>query len=267
MSRPDGADPAADDDVRPDEAQAETPDELIPVEHAGQTYQVPAALKGALMRQADYTRKTQELAQHRRALEAERAAVAQAAEAHGQQMGEYARLIALQNQIAHLQGQDWPALQRQNPAAAQQLLTQLFQMKQAHEIAASELEHRRQVQAFNAQREHAQRVEHGNRVLAAHLDGWSPEYGARLGAFAISQGLTPEEVSGVSDPRLVLLLHHAFRGHQADQQRAAGERLAQVQAVRPAIEVGGGQGPQDPNRMSTDDWMRHRRGQLHKKVR
>jgi hypothetical protein len=271
MSRPEGADPAADEDVRADDIQPEAapdPDDTVQVEHEGQTYEVPAALKGALMRHADYTRKTQELADHRRALEAGHQVLAQMAEAHGQDMGGYARLTALENQIAHLQQQDWPGLQRQNPAAAQQLLTQLFQMKQAHEIAAGQLQHKQRVQAFDQQREHARQVEHAHGVLGSQIDGWSPDYGAKLGQFAISQGLTPDEVSDVSDPRLVLLLHHAYRGHQADQQHAAAERLAQVQTVRPAIQVGGGgPGPQDPNRMSTDDWMRHRRSQVRKKAR
>jgi hypothetical protein len=253
-----------------DVTEAPQPDDdgTVRIEHEGQVYELPAALKGALMRQADYTRKTQALAAQRQALEAGHQALAQAAEAHGAHMAEHARLIALGDQIAHLQQQNWPALQQQNPAVAQQMLNQLFQMRQAHELASSALAHKQQVAAFDRQREHAMRVEHGHAVLAAHIDGWSPEHAARLGQFAISQGLAPEEVSAVSDPRLVLLLHQAWRGHQADQQQAAGQRLAQVQAVRPAIQVGGGgAGPQDPNRMSTDDWMRHRRGQVSKKVR
>jgi hypothetical protein len=248
-----------------DEAEG---DGLVQVEHEGQTYAVPAALKGALMRHADYTRKTQELAQQRRALEAGHQALQQAADAHGAHLADHARLLALGDQIARLEQQNWPALQQQNPAGAQQLLTQLFQMKQAHEIAAGQLAHKQQVQAFDQQRQHAMQVEHGKALLAQHIDDWSPDYAAQLGRFAVSQGLTPEEVSSVSDPRLVVLLHHAYRGHQAEQQQAAGERLAQAQAVRPAVQVGGGgSAPNDPNRMSTDDWMRHRRGQLRKKVR
>jgi hypothetical protein len=277
MRQNQAAQPSVDDSARLDGAPEETdiaeapapdPDELVQVEHEGQTYEVPAALKGALMRHADYTRKTQELADQRRALEAGHEALGQMAQAHGQDMAAHARLIALGDQIAHLQQQNWPALQRQNPAGAQQLLTQLFQMKQAHEIAAGQLRHKQRVQAFEQQREHAMRLEHGQALLAEHIDGWSPQYAQKLGAFAVSQGLEPKELSALSDPRLVLLLHHAYRGHQADQQAAAADRLAQVQAVRPAIQVGGGgPGPQDPNRMSTDDWMRHRRGQIRKKAR
>ena len=63
------------------------------------------------------------------------------------------------------------------------------------------------------------------------------------------------------------ILHHACLGHETQQQASAAKRLAKAQAVRPAIEVGGSGGaPTDPNRMSTDDWMRHRRGQLRSKA-
>lgn len=271
-AQPDAGEPAYADGApeATDMAEAPAPDEngQVQVEHEGQVYAVPAALKGALMRHADYTRKTQELAHHRRSLEAAHEALCSAADAQGAHLHDCARLIALRDQIAHLEQQDWPAMQRQNPGGAQQLLTQLFQMKQAHDLAASQLAHKQQVEAFEQQREHAEQVEHGHAQLAHHIEDWTPDYAARLGQFAMSQGLTPDEVSSVSDPRLVMLLHHAYRGHQADQQQAAAERLAQVQAVRPAIQVGGGgASPQDPNRMSTDDWMRHRRSQVRKKAR
>ncbi len=89
MTRPNrAADAAAGDDVRPDDiqppediqAEADAPegDGLVEVEYGGKVYAVPPELKGALMRQADYTRKTQALAQHRQTLEAAGQAVAAA---------------------------------------------------------------------------------------------------------------------------------------------------------------------------------------------
>ena len=269
MSRPDGAaDAAADDDVHADDIQPEAPDDLVEVEHEGARYAVPAALKGALMRHADYTRKTQELARQRQALEAGRQALGHAASAMQGNLREHGRLAVLGDQIAQLSQLNWPALQQQNPAQAQQLLTQLFQMRQAHEIAAGRLQHQQAVAAFDQQREHARRVEQGHAVLAREIDGWSPQMASRLAQYAVGQGITPEELHELSDPRLVKILHHACLGHEAEQQASAAQRLTKAQSVRPAIEVGGsGGGPTDPNRMSTDDWMRHRRGQVRTKAR
>ena len=270
MSRPNGAGPAADDDPRDDEIQPEAPDpdDQVEVEHEGQAYVVPSALKGALMRHADYARKVQALAQHRQALEAGHAALAQASQALGEHLADHARLANLQDQIGRLSQLNWPALQQQDPAQAQQLLTQLFQMRQTHEIASGALQHKQAVQAFERQRQRAQQVQQAHAVLSRDLEGWSPQLAGRLAQYALGQGISPEELNDLSDPRLVKILHHACLGAEAQQQTSAAQRLAKAQTVRPAIEVGGtGGAPTDPNRMSTDDWMRHRRSQLHAKAR
>jgi hypothetical protein len=272
MTQPNGAaSAAADDDVRPDEIEpeAEAPEpETVLIQHEGRTYQLPAALKGALMRQADYTRKTQELAHQRRLLDAGRQVLAEQAKRHGDHLMDHARLAGLDDQIGRLEQLNWPVLQRQNPAQAQQLLNQLFQMKQAREIAAGHLSHKQAVRAFEQQRQHARQVEHAQAVVARDIEGWSPERAGRLVQYALSHGITEDELQTLADPRLVTILHHACLGHEAQQQASAARRLAKAQAVRPAIEVGGsGSGPTDPNRMSTDDWMKHRRGQLRSKAR
>lgn len=269
MSRPDGAaSAAADDDVRDDDLQPEAPDDLVEVEHGGRTYAVPAALRGALMRHADYSRKIQALEAHRQALEAGHQALAQAAEDMHGNLLEHGRVALLGDQIAQLSQLNWPALQQQNPAQAQQLLHQLFQMRQAHQIASGRLQHQAAVAAFDEQREHARQVEEGHAALHREIDGWSPQMAGELARYALGQGISPEELNGLSDPRIVKILIHAQAGHAAEQQASAAQRLAKAQNVRPAIEVGGsGGGPTDPNRMSTDDWMRHRRGQLRTKSR
>jgi hypothetical protein len=220
------------------------------------------------MRHADYTRKTQALAQQRQALQAGHQALAQAAAATQGNLREHGRVALLGDHIAQLSQLNWPALQQQNPGQAQALLTQLFQMRQAHEIAAGRLQHQSAVAAFGQQREHAKRVEEGHAVLAREIDGWSPQMAGKLAQYALGQGILPEELNELSDPRLVKILVHACAGHQAEQQASAAQRLTKAQGVRPAIEVGGtGGAPTDPNRMSTDDWIRHRRGQLRSKAR
>jgi hypothetical protein len=265
MTKPDGAadaaaddEPVRDEDVQP-EAETDGGPETVLVEHEGQTYELPAALKGALMRHADYTRKTQALAQARQELLDGHQAVAQTAEAHNAHLMEYARLAGLDDQIAQLSGLNWPALQQQDPAQAEQLMHQLFQMKQARGIDA---------RAPQPKHKQARRVEQGHAAISRQIEGWSPERAQQLAQYALSQGISEEELHALHDPRLVAILHHACTAHEAEQQTSAAQKLTRVQAVRPAIQVGGtGGAPTDPNRMSTDDWMRHRRGQLRTKAK
>jgi hypothetical protein len=271
MTRANGAGPAADDDDAPDDEihpEAADPEAMVPVEYGGQTYAVPPELEGALMRHADYQHRVEAVEQQRQALAAGHAALAQAMQDHGQHLADHARLMTLNDHIAQLSKVNWPALQQQNPAQAQQLMTQLNQLQQTREIAARELQHKQNVAAFNRQREQAQQAQQCHAILQRDIEGWSPAMAQGLADYAMGQGISPQELAQLTDPRLVKILHHAHLGHQALQQRSAAQRLAQAQRVRPAIQVGGtGGGPKDASRMSTDEWMRHRRGQLRKKGR
>jgi hypothetical protein len=270
MTKPSGAaSAAAEDDVRPDEIQpeAEAPETVL-VEHEGRIYELPAALKGALMRHADYARQTQDLAHQRQALEAAHAAVSEMARRHGEDLDAHARLAGLEDQIGQLERLNWPLLQRQDPARAEALMGHLFQMKQTREIAAGHLAHRQSVKAFEQRQAHAARLEHAHAVAAREIDGWSPERAQQLAHYALEQGISEDELTALADPRLLKVLHHACLHHESEEQKSAAERLTKAQAIRPAIEVGGaGAGPKDPNRMSTDDWMHHRRGQIRSKGR
>ena len=67
--------PELDEHGDPSEAEAEGDDELVEIERDGKTYKIPAALKPELMMQADYPRKTQELAAERKAVAEQRSLV------------------------------------------------------------------------------------------------------------------------------------------------------------------------------------------------
>src|SRR5215204_3179929 len=58
----------------PTEAETEA-EELEEIERNGKKYKIPTALKSELLMQQDYTRKTQEVAEQRRAIEAEQQAL------------------------------------------------------------------------------------------------------------------------------------------------------------------------------------------------
>ncbi|MDB5439972.1 MAG: hypothetical protein JWM33_2399 [Caulobacteraceae bacterium] len=250
-----------DDDEDDDEG-----DELEDVEHKGKTYQVPKGLKGAFLMQADYTRKTQELAHERRALESERSQHEQASHetAHLR-----AGLTAIDHQLAGLQDLDWNRIWQEQPEHAQELRGQLEELVQARGAILHGLEQWDQHRTLSEQHHHARRVQDGHQVLSRQIEGWSPELATRLGDFAQTEfDVTPEELRQVVDPRLVKLLHAAYVGTANRKLNARAQRHAQAQQSRPAATVGGGApAVKDPNRMSTDEWMRHRSQQLRKKGR
>jgi len=235
-------------------------DDTFDLELDGQVHTLPAALKGAFLRHADYTRKTQELAEHRRTLEAERQAVAAHADALGQASHEHVQLAALDQQLAHLDGVDWRAFAAQDPQGAQALWARAQGMARAREGLAQTIGQRAAHGRLAAAQEAAGRMAETGRVLQKEIDGWSPELAAKLVDYARSHGVTLEELSQQDDPRVWKILHRACQADAAGQREGAARAAAQAQAVRPAVLVSGsaagGGGVRDE--LGTKEWMKRR---------
>lgn len=248
--------------VRADELGLEPGDEpqTIEVELDGQVHVVPAALKGAILRQADYTRKTQELAEHRRALEAEREAFGQEAASLRGASRDRVRLAALDEQIAEFQAVDWEAYAAEDPQGAQQLWGRFQAVADARERLAYAVSHHESREEMRAAREAAEEMAATGAKLREEIDGWSPEVAAKLVEYGQAFGVTMEELAQMADPRLWKLLHKAWRADQASQ----GQAEAQAIQVRPAVTVAGGgaSGGGLRDELGAKEWMRRRNDQM-----
>jgi hypothetical protein len=257
--------PAPDDDLRlvsQDEEADEAP-EFHEIEHQGQTYQIPAALKGAFLMQGDYTRKTQELAEHRRGLEAERKALEHHAETAHANIADRAQLHLLEEQLAGFQEVDWGAFAQQDPEQAQALWAQYQQVSELHDRYAWKMAHHAHQGQLEAERQAAAQLTQTGKVLAQKIEGWSPEIASKLVEYAGAFGVTLEELREIADPRLWLILHRAHQGEEAAKQQATSRQMEQTQAVRPAISVSGaaGAGGSVRDELATKDWMAKRNAQ------
>lgn len=227
------------DEAAPEEAER-VYDDLEEVEHNGETFTIPKALKPALMMQADYTRKTQELAQQRRAWEAERAEQAEALSAN---FAERARLVAIDDAIEQLEALDWQALEAVDPHQAQALWAQYNELAQARGDLAAAMEQQGWEEALEAQRDHAVRVQEGLDVLARDIDGWSSELAGKLVEFGQAElGFSLEEMSQAMDPRLIKLLHRAYEGATKSYQHQRAEAVRRAQRTSPAMTLRGSGG-------------------------
>lgn len=226
----------------------------------GEIHTLPAALKGAFLRNADYTRKTQELAEHRRILEAERQALAEQAGAYAGASQDRLRLAALDHQLEDFQDVDWEAYAAEDPDGARALWDTARRLSEAREALAHAVSHHEERSQLKAAREAAEAMAETGRRLSQEIDGWSPEVAGKLIAYAQAFGVTPDELREAADPRLWKLLHKAWRADQAEQS-GARER---AQAVRPAVSVAsgasGGSGVRDE--LATKEWMRRRNDQM-----
>lgn len=237
--------------------------EFEEVEVNGEKYQVPKALKGAFLMQADYTRKTQEVSEMRREIEQER----QLVEARNATIDQRAQLSALDNQLKGYNGVDWTSFTRENPVEAQVAWQNYQQLKDARQNLNATITQTESELAYQQQALHQDKLRKGAEELKRDIPNWSPELGKQLAEFGVNLGFSQEEMANVYDPRLVKLLHAAMTSTKLVQGKIDSAKAKQPQTVKPVKPVSGGNAnsSRDPSRMSTDEWMKNRNEQLSKK--
>lgn len=207
--------------------------------HNGKLFAAPKGLRSALMMQGDYTRKTQELAEARRQFDAERA---QHAQAMADQLQARAAAFAIDAQLADYEDVDWEAFEQEDPEQAHAYYQRYLELRAALDEVVEAIREADEIAELEAQRDHHERLNHGHSTLAAEIMDWSPDMARALAEFGQRElGFSADELSGVTDPRLVKLLHRAWQGAAHVQQQARARELGRGQATQPVQAVRGGQ--------------------------
>lgn len=248
-------------DDAPDLDTQGTDPEFEEVEYEGKRYALPKELKDAILRQSDYTRKTQELAQQREQSTAEIAAEKARIEADRANFQAAARLVALDDRLQQFANVDWQALSQSDPVAAQQQFFQYQQLKDARGGLVAQIQQHESQRALQEREATARAMQQANEVLGREIKGWSPEVAKELRAVAKSLGADDKSVDSIREPWIVKALY---------AQKVLSEMTAKAQAKPPpppAVPVktvtGGPQkAVADPNKMSIDEYMRHERKRL-----
>jgi hypothetical protein len=252
-----------DEDGNAIEAEPAEADDSEEVEHEGQKFKVPKAIKPLLMMHADYTRKTQEVAELRKAVEAERATIHQASAAEVQAQ---AQVVAIDQQLAQFQNIDWDAWEEQDPFAAAKGLRQYQQLRDARGQAAGQYVHLTQQRQLAAQQETAKRTQETAATLARDIPGWSEETKAKLTDFGMKKyGFSADEVADINlDPRIAKILNDAFQADQAATKTKAAQKHEAAQTAKPAAKVSGGSSAPTglDDRLSPEEWVRRRNKQV-----
>ena len=221
-------------------------------------------LKDGALRQADYTRKTQELAETRRAFEAERQQVVQST---NEELEAFATLRSLHEQLAQFKSVDWNAWYDRNPAGASKAHIQYQLIRDAYAGAQVQLSNARNQRLSAEQQKTAQLVEQGRQVLSQEI-GWNDEHKAKLTDHALQRGLSRDDLSDLeANPAAAKILHDAYQWHQHQQKTKAAQRHETAQKVQPAASVSARRAPPAglDDRLDADEWVRRRNEQLRKR--
>ncbi|MBN9497852.1 MAG: hypothetical protein J0H39_13935 [Alphaproteobacteria bacterium] len=249
-----------------DAAQAAADEGLEDFEHEGKTYKVPKELKDGYLRQADYTRKTQEVAEFRKSHEAEKAAFAAEQRVLREFNRDMTEIAVMDRDLARFDQIDWNRWAQEDPAACNAAIAQRQTLmnqraSKVSEIArkADELEGKQR----KAQSERAANVQTEIRKL---IPDWSEAKARELTTFGKELGYSTEELQAAT-PRDVQTLHEAmqWRRHIAKQRAAAKAVAPPVVEPAPTPKAGTGRaapqrGPSDGD--SIDAWMAKRNKQV-----
>ena len=258
---PSGEEDDAEDEVGTDEEPAE---QLIQLDLDGQQVEVTLdELQKSYLRQSDYTKKTQALAEQRKASETELEALRQERMQYAELLPQLAQQLETATSPEELQRLN--ELRESDPLqymlekdALDQRQAQLNAVKQEQErLAQASQAEQQQLLADHLQKETA--------ALMDALPAWKDEAVAKkerqqIREYALSRGFTDAELNEVYDSRAILILRDAMMASQANKRkpkqavkktakagtsnvrrksrsRVAKERLSKTGSVRDATAV------------------------------
>lgn len=206
------------------EVEAES-SEVINID--GEEYEVPVPLKEAFMRQQDYTKKTQELAVQRKALDEQIQLSQQQALYQRQFQEQIGTISALDAQMKQYEQVNWQELQENDPVQFVNLREKYRDLKDARNYYSQDLNQKQQQQAIQTQQHYAKLKEQGLKDLQNSIKGWGEERAREIKTFGTeAYGFDESELASIIDPRMVKVLHDAYlyrKGASASTKKVIGK--------------------------------------------
>lgn len=223
-----------------EEASAEEqPIKSLKLKVNGEEIEKPLEEVIALAQQgADYTQKTQQVAEQRKALEAQEQALQAQAQLLQQQVelqsaliGDVAQLTAVDQQLEAYSKVNWQELSDNDFVEAQKLFFTYNQLQQQRATLAQQLEGKQQALMNARQQELAQRIEKGKEVLAKEIPNWSRDTSQAIISTGKDYGFTEDELSNIYDHRYVKVLHDAMQWRKLQSNPSVKNKVSQAKPV------------------------------------
>lgn len=227
---------------------------------------IAETLKAERLMQADYTRKTQEVADQRKAVESEQQKVREQSKANQQYVEELAELKLVDKQLADLKKIDLTQYVDSDPVGVQRVMLQIQQLEGARGEAASKVAQKQEQYALDKQQSIAKQLQEAEAYVKREIPDMTKERSAQVSQYAIAQGIPQESLAKavMRDPAFIKLLDKAEKYDRLEKNRATKAAptpppapVTRVTAAKPAAK--------SESSMSTAEWMAHREAQLRKK--
>lgn len=215
--------------------QPEAP-EMVEIEIDGKKYQVPAELKDGYLKNGDYTRKTQEVAEMRRSAEAKIEEAAKHFQASQEFIQANAALMNVEQQLQQYQNVNWNQWEQEDPMAANSHWRQFQMLKEQRGEVAQYLEKTQAERNAKAERDIANRLHETREFAQKEIPGWSEEVDKKIVGFAQGVGFSIDQLKAAMTPQVYKILHLAWLGDQSMQKQKAAPARPQA-PVKPLTTV------------------------------
>ena len=260
------------------EQEDENPDALLgddseEVDYEGNRYKIPKALVPALMKNQDYTQKTQALAEERRAFEetyrAERETFQRETEVQQALIDDVSQDRAIEGRLQYLKTVNPNTL---DPQQAQQYWNEFNMLRASKDEVTNRIESRKAELAAERERSDANTLRQAINALKQPDEslGWSGNYDeptrVRLTNVAKELGVTDQQIAAIRDPITIKALNLASIGLETLKKQRAALKTTKPEA-KPVPQVGASRtkGVVDPDKMSADEWAKWRNKQVYGK--
>ena len=224
------------------DSKEETP-ALLKLKVNGEEIEKPLDEVVALAQQGlDYTKKTQEVAEQRKELEAysqnikvQEENFRQQVELQNMLIGEIAQITALDQQLNQYANVNWNQLSDSDFVEAQKLFFTYNQLQQERSTLVSQFETKKQ-EVVNKQTQLMQeKIAKGKESLAKEIPGWSQQTTQDLLSTGKDYGFSDAELNSIVDPRHVKVLHDAMQWRKLQQNSSVKKK---VSSAKPVVKPG-----------------------------
>jgi hypothetical protein len=264
-----------------DEIEGDTSDDenqepdLIEVDYDGNRYKVPKALEKAIMQERDYTQSKQSLAEERRSFEenlrVERETFQREAQVQEALIEDVTADRAIQGRLDYLRSVNTDTL---TPEQAQQYWNEFNMLRASKEDVSGRIKSRKAELAAERERSDANTLRQAIAALEKPDEnlGWSGKYDeptrARLTKVAKTLGVTDQQIAAIRDPITIKALNLASIGLEVlNKQRTALKTVKPEAKPLPTVSGTRARGSVDPDKMSTEQWMKYERSRVAKSQR
>ncbi len=194
----------------------EAPQELETIVHNGEEKKLTKdELKELAQQGFDYTQKTQQIAEQRRYLEQQEAAIQQRAQFAAQFTDQLAQAKALQGQLEQWQKVNWIELAQTDPMQYLSLHHQYNDAKEAYQAQVQSLTQAQQNAQQAEQQQRAERLAREAQAMTQAIPEWKDTARANaemgeLRSWLAKTGVSEQEIESISDHRHVAIARKAM---------------------------------------------------------